>query len=102
MQPAASLLLGAEHHFTESLSSFTFTSSEPLLKSQLHSQPLTLEVWMSGDNADSLVGAGKVTFTFRCSMWGKFINSILRASPPKEIKPDIIAPLHSFCIGSTW
>ena len=60
VEPAVSLVLGAENHFSASPSSFKFASNEMLLKYQLSHHPLTLEVWTSGEATDSLVGIAKV------------------------------------------
>ena len=61
IQPPTPLVVGAEHHFAAAYSAFKFASSRNKLMQQLHLQPLSLEVWASAEQSDSLVGVAKVS-----------------------------------------
>ena len=63
-QPPISLVMGAENYFSSAISTFNFVSNKNSLMQQLHSHPLTVELWASGEKSESQIGIAKVGFAY--------------------------------------
>jgi hypothetical protein len=59
-KPLISPVFGEEHHFSGTLSTFRFACGISSLVHHLQYDPLSLEVWTSGEKVDNLVGVAKV------------------------------------------
>ena len=65
MKPPVPLVLGGDQHFSAAFSTFTFAANTNVLIQQLNLHPLSLEVWASREESDSLVGIAKVCTVIR-------------------------------------
>ena len=77
VQPPTPLVVGAEHHFAAAYSAFKFASGRNKLVQQLHLQPLSLEVWASAEQSDSLVGVARVSIYVHVHIHVHLVNTFV-------------------------